>query len=441
MKRVKRGLIITMMLSMICSLSCAAQTSLGWAAPLTSITLKEAIMFAFQRDPSVGQQAAQVGIGQAQIDQARSAWMPQLSLSGSAGHSQTTDSSGSLSNSTTWGMSLTQLVYDFGKTNNAIDQSQAQRNSYRYQLMATLSSVAEKTALNYIEVQRYSALVQAAQQNIVALQSVAHMAELRAQAGLSSTSDELQTRTRVAGMQATLQQYQATLMSTRAKLAVLTGMDATNYAPIPASLAVKQTSLNNIDYSLIPSVLAAKEMESSAQYGIQKVRAQYWPTVSVRGGRTRYQSSNRSYWDNQIQLNVDAPIYQGGAVSAQVRQAQGAKEVASTQVDQARFDVLQKASVAVADWLGAQARIDVNKQQVLNANQTRDVYKNEYTLNKRSINDLLSVEQDVWQAISSEINSQYDAWVAAINYATSVDNLLPLLGIEKNTRETLPDLH
>ena len=115
--------------------------------------------------------------------------------------------------------------------------------------------------------------------------------------------------------------------------------------------------------------------------------------------------------------------------------------MASTQVDQARFDVLQKASVAVADWLGAQARIDVNKQQVLNANQTRDVYKNEYTLNKRSINDLLSVEQDVWQAISSEINSQYDAWAAAINYATSVDNLLPLLGIEKNTRETLPDLN
>ncbi|PIJ45788.1 TolC family outer membrane protein [Tatumella sp. OPLPL6] len=441
MKKVKIGLMAIIMLSVGQSFSYAAQTSLGWAAPLTTTTLKDAIMFAFQRDPSVGQQAAQVGIGQAQIDQARSAWMPQLSLSGSAGHSQTTDSSGSLSNSTTWGMSLTQLVYDFGKTNNAIDQSEAQRNSYRYQLMATLSSVAEKTALDYVEVQRYSALVQAAQQNIVALQSVSRMAQLRAQAGLSSTSDELQTRTRVAGMQATLQQYQATLMSARARLAVLTGMNASDYAPIPATLAIKDTSLNDIDYSLIPSVLAAKEMESSAQYGIQKVRAQYWPTISVRGGRTRYQSSNRSYWDNQIQLNVDAPIYQGGAVSAQVKQAQGAKEVAATQVDQARFDVLQKASVALADWLGAQARIDVNKQQVLNADQTREVYKNEYTLNKRSINDLLSVEQDVWQAISSQINSQYDAWTAAINYATSLDNLLPLLGIEKNTRATLPDLN
>ncbi len=159
MKKVKIGLMAIMLLSVGQSLCCAAETPLGWAAPLPTTTLKDTIMFAFQRDPSVGQQAAQVGIGQAQIDQARSAWMPQLSLSGSAGHSQTTDSSGSLSNSTTWGMSLTQLVYDFGKTNNAIDQSAAQRNSYRYQLMATLSSVAEKTALDYVEVQRYSALV------------------------------------------------------------------------------------------------------------------------------------------------------------------------------------------------------------------------------------------------------------------------------------------
>lgn len=75
---------------------------------------------------------------------ARSGWMPQISLNGSTGHSQTTDSSGSLKNSAARGLSLTQLIYDFGKTNNSISQSSAQRDSYRYQLMSTLSDVAEK---------------------------------------------------------------------------------------------------------------------------------------------------------------------------------------------------------------------------------------------------------------------------------------------------------
>lgn len=68
-------------------------------APVAATTLKESILFAIDRDPSVSQQAAQLGIGQAQIDEARSDWMPQISLNGSTGHSQTTDSSGSLRNS------------------------------------------------------------------------------------------------------------------------------------------------------------------------------------------------------------------------------------------------------------------------------------------------------------------------------------------------------
>ena len=409
-------------------------------AQVASSTLKESILFAFDRDPSISQQAAQMGIGQAQIDEARSGWMPQISLNGSAGHNRTTDSSGSLRNSAAWGMSLTQLVYDFGKTNNAIGQSEAQRDSYRYQLMATLSDVAEKTALGYVEVQRYAELAKAARDNITALENVQRMARLRADAGLSSTSDELQTQTRIAGMRASLEQYDAALRSAKAKLAVLTGIDASRLEPVPASLSVKQDSLDNIDYSLIPSVLAARSTETSAQYAVDKAKSQHWPTLSLKGGRTRYESDNRAYWDDQIQLNVDAPIYQGGAVSARVRQAEGARAMVSSQVDQARFDVLQKASVAMADWSGAQGRINAGSLQLENANRTREVYKSEYTLSKRSINDLLSVEQDVWQATSSKIIAEYDSWSAAITYATAVDNLLPLIGIEKNAAAQLPDL-
>lgn len=424
------------------ALSASASTYIGTpgTAKVVSASLKETILFAFNRDPSINQQAAQMGIGQAQIDEAKSGWMPQISLSGNAGHSQTTDSSGSLKNSAAWGLSVTQLVYDFGKTTSAINQSEALRDSYRYQLMATLSDVAERTALGYVEVKRYTELSNAARENLVALENVQRLAHLRASAGLSSTSDELQTQTRIDGMRSTLRQYEASLNGVRARLAVLTGMDAAQFEPLPASLAVQQASLDSIDYTLIPSVMAARAMESSSQYAVDRAKSQHMPTLSLKGGRTRYQSDNRSYWDDQIQLSVDAPIYQGGAVSARVRQAQGARTMASTQVDQARFDVLQKASVAVADWAGAQGRLEVGVMQISNAERTRQVYKNEYTLSKRSINDLLSVEQDVWQATSSKIMAEYDSWVAAINYATATDSLLPLIGIQKNAAAKLPDL-
>ncbi|QCT18326.1 TolC family outer membrane protein [Jejubacter calystegiae] len=424
----------------------------GFAAPLpqwasgpgvarvSSVTLKESILFAFDRDPSVGEQAAQLGIGQAQIDEARSAWFPQVSLSGSAGHSESTDSSGSLNSSAVWGLTLTQLIYDFGKTNNAIDQRKNQRESYRYQLMSTLTSVAEETALAYAEVKRYDELNAAAEQHINALQDVLRMVSLRADAGLSSRSDALLAETRIAGMRSTQQQYRAALRSARARLGVLTGMEASQYSAMPTALAHDQTPLDNIQYSRIPSVLAAESLEVSSRYGISRAKSDRWPTVSLKGGRTRYQTDNRNYWDDQVQISVDAPLYQGGAVSARVRQAQGERQKALSKVNQAKFDVLQKASVALAEWQGAQGREQAGRQQLENALRTRQLYKSEYKLSHRSLSDLLSVEQDIWQASSSRITADYDGWAAAINYAAALDTLLPLAGIQKNTANQLPDL-
>lgn len=241
-------------------------------------------------------------------------------------------------------------------------------------------------------------------------------------------------------MRSTLEQYQAQMASAKAQLAVLTGIQPETIAAPPAELAEQPVSLKNIDYQSIPLVLAAENLRQSAQYGVEKTKSQYWPTLSIQGGKTRYQTSDRSYWDDQLQLNVNAPLYQGGAVSAQVQQAEGQQKISASQVDQAKLDVLQRASVAFANWTGARGREDAGLAQSESAHKTRDVYQNEYKLGNRSLNDLLTVEQDVFQAQSAEINARYDGWVAAVNYAAAVNNLIPLVGIKQGLYNDLPDL-
>lgn len=380
--------------------------------PVASLSLQESILRAFARNPDVTQQAAQIGIGEAQIDEAKSAWYPHVGLTGNAGPSRQTDSSGRLDNNVSYGITLTQLVYDFGKTNNNIKLQTAARDSYRFKLMATLTDVAEKTATAYMEVSRYQALCDAAQRNIHSLENVYNMAALRANAGLNSSSDELQAQTRIAGMRSTLEQYQAQMASAKAQLAVLTGVQPEAIAAPPGELAEQPVSLKNIDYQSIPLVLAAENLRQSAQYGVEKTKAQYWPTLSI----------------------------QGGAVSAQVQQAEGQQKISASQVEQAKLDVLQRASVAYANWTGARGREEAGLAQSESAHKTRDVYQNEYKLGKRSLNDLLTVEQDVFQAQSAEINANYDGWVAAVNYAAAVNNLIPLAGIKQGLYNDLPDL-
>ena len=139
---------------------------------------------------------------------------------------------------------------------------------------------------------------------------------------------------------------------------------------------------------------------------------------------------------------VDARLYQGGAGSARVDAAEGDRANARAQVEASKLDINQKAATAWADLAGSQQRQQAGEIQYASAERARGVYQGEYQLSKRSLNDLLSVEQDVFQADTSTITARYDGWDAAVRYAAAADNLLDMLGIERSRTvgDTLPSL-
>lgn len=406
------------------------------------LSIKEAILRAFARNPKIAQAAAQIRVGKANLKEAESAWFPQVSLQGNAGRSHRTDSAGSLNSNAAGGVNLKQLLYDFGKTGGSIDEQENLSQAYRFGLYDTLNQVGMQTLQAYLQVKRYQALAQAAQRNLDSLNSVLDMANLRSEAGLSTQSDVLQAQTRIAGMNASLEQYRAQTRSAQAALSVLTGVISDNLPDLPEDLMRQKISLKTLPYEQNNAVRAAQAKQLAAEQRIRQARAQHWPTLSVQAGRTRYQNDNGDYWDDEVQLVVDAPIYQGGAVSARVDAAEGDRESARADVEASKLDINQRAATAWADLTGAQQRQQAGEVQLNSAERARGVYRDEYRLSKRSLNDLLSIEQDVFQADTSAITARYDAWDAAVRYAGAVDNLLDMLGIERTrmTGDTLPTL-
>nr|WP_231572444.1 TolC family outer membrane protein [Rahnella aquatilis] len=425
------------------------QPEFNWQAAPTeemraSLTLQDAILRAFARNPQISEAAAQIRVGRGNLDEAKSAWYPQIALQGTAGKSHQTDSAGSLSNNASAGVQLSQLLYDFGRTGGSISQQEYLSDSYRYSLYSTMTDVALSTLQAYLSVKRYQALSLAARDNIASLERVRDTARLRADAGLSSQSDVLQAQTRIAGMKATVEQYRAQQRSAQAQLTVLTGVVSDNLPDLPQSLLDQKVTLNKIPYENSTLVRAAQAKQQAAIEEVNQTEAQHWPTLKVQAGRTRYENSGGggSYWDDQVQLAVDAPVYQGGAVSAKIRAAEGQRQAAQAEVEKAKLDINQKASAAYADMIGGQQRQLAGEEQFGSATHTRSVYQDEYKLSKRSLNDLLSVEQDVFQADTSRIGALYDGWDATVRYAAAVDNLVDMLGIDrhKQTGDTIPSL-
>lgn len=408
------------------------------------LTIKEAILRAFARNPNISMAAAQISVGKANLSEAESAWFPQVSLQGNTGRSHRTDSSGSLNSNASAGINLRQLLWDFGKTSGSIDEQHNLSDAYRYQLYDSLNQVGMQTLQTYLQVKRFQTLEESAKKNTDSLNKVLDMANLRAQAGLSSQSDVLQAQTRIAGMNATLAQYTAQRISAQAALSVLTGVTADTLPDLPVDLLKQKITLKTLPYEQSYAVRSARAKQLAANDRIRQAQAQHWPTLSVQAGRTRYQNSgnNSNYWDDQVQLVVDAPLYQGGAVSARVDAAEGDRANARAQVEASKLEINQKAATAWADLSGSQQRQQAGEMQYASAERAREVYQDEYRLSKRSLNDLLSIEQDVFQADTSAITARYDGWDAAVRYAAAADNLLDMLGIERSRTvgDTLPSL-
>lgn len=409
---------------------------------IATLTLRDAILRAFARNPKISEAAAQIHVGEGDLDAAKSAWYPQISLQGAAGRSHQTDSAGSLNNNGSGGIMLSQLLYDFGRTGGAIDEQHALSDAYLFGLFDAMTTVAEDTLQAYLDVKRYQALAETAHTNIASLERVRDIARLRADAGLNSQSDMLQAETRIAAMHATLEQYRAQLRSAKAQLTVLTGVVPAALPELPQALLNQQITLDKIAYANSAAVRSAQAKQEAARERVRQAQSGHWPTIKVQAGRTRYENDRQSYWDDEVQLQVEAPLYQGGMVNARTQSAEGDREAAQAAVQQAKLTINQNASTAYADMIGAQQRQAAGEVQLASADHTRNVYADEYRLSKRSLNDLLSVEQDVFQADSSRITALYDGWDATVRYAAAVDNLLDILGIDRqrSSGDLLPSL-
>lgn len=399
------------------------------------LTPESAIILAYARSPALSKAFSQVKKGEAQKDEAKSAYYPQVSLTSSYGQR----------GEYAYGPQLKQLIYDFGRTTGSINNQTYLMESYRNNLMSTVTGVTGDTLLAYSNVKRYQDIVNVTKKMIVSLEDVKGVAEYRLNAGLSSSSDALQAANRVAALNTTLEQYRNQLDNAKANLAQLTGKNVEFLADLPVALLQELPQKQSmIDYGSVPSVRSAIAQEKAADAVLGATKAQHMPTISFNASRLhQYQRDlNNSIptWENQVGVSVDLPIYQGGAVSARILQAYEALDSSKASVNQAWLDAEQKTTTALSNWHGADSRVRTSIYQVDIASHTRDVYQEEYKLGYRSLSDLLSVEQDVFQALSSSSSAKFDRYDAAINYAVVQNTLLQLLGVDSPSEHALPDL-
>ena len=422
--------------------------SAPWAAPMQQSTpvpsssavlgLDQAVEMAVDWHPSVRNAAGYLMEAVDAIDAARAGYYPQV-RAGLGSDFRNRDIPGYDSRRAhQFSVSVSQMLYDFGKVSSTVDRAQAGREAAQARLLLSVDDLARDTAHAWIEVRRYEDLVLLAQAQRDGVGAIANLARERRELGASPLSDAMQAQAREEAAQANLLDMTSQLERWRLQLRQLTGLSA---LPTIGADAVAETRLAmscDINPTTsqwdVPSVLVAQAQLRVSRADLDNARAQTRPTLSLDGSVSRGLDADsrmgRSH-DSAIGLNVSAPLYEGGGNRARQRAAGHAMTAAEAALDFARLQTTQSLMDAQSRARGYAGRNAVLGQRVSSIEQTRDLYRQQYLdLGTRTLLDLLNAEQEFHGARVERINNSQDLMRMQIDCLSSGGGLRRAFGLE-----------
>ncbi|WEF26654.1 TolC family outer membrane protein [Klebsiella aerogenes] len=372
------------------------------------LDIGSAVKSAVNWHPAITQQVSKLQEQVQRVDVAKAKYYPQVSAGMNNGYSNSYSDSGY---SPSLVVSVSQMLYDFGKVSSSVRAADAAVAQQQATVMLNIDQVAHDTASAVVQMQGYQKLVKIAQSQVDSLKQIGDLIRQRNDAGATSLSDVVQTDTRVEGAQATLIQYQAALERWKATLATYLGLGSitsvTDSVPQDMDAAC---AVSKIDYRTVPAVLAALAQATQAQAQLDNATAQMLPTISLEPQVTHYLNDN---YANSAVLNktqysawvkVEMPIYQGGALTASREAAQQILSAANAGIRNAQLDASQKLSASRDEALNLKQSIGIQRRQQQLGEQTRALYQDQYLqLGTRPLLDLLNVDQEIYQAQFSQV--------------------------------------
>lgn len=145
--------------------------------------------------------------------------------------------------------------------------------------------------------------------------------------GKARDSEIFTAKAYAAGLKAKMDQTRARINSAREELSYLTGQNLS--VPSLDDGILSSAPVSGLDDALIRSEnrsdLKAQESEVEAmKLRVRYEKGFYWPTASVTGNYYTQRATFLDEIDWDVVLSVELPLYQGGTVSANVREARAA---------------------------------------------------------------------------------------------------------------------
>jgi NodT family efflux transporter outer membrane factor (OMF) lipoprotein len=412
----------------------------GWWQAFGDPILTDLVARALAANPNVDVAGARLRQARASVDAARSSLFPSLGASGSAARSETLRGGGSIIDPTTGatfsrgggggrnsfraGLDAAYEVDLFGGIRRNVEAARADEGAAVANLHAAQLSVASDTALNYITARNAQSRLAIARSNLANQEETVRIVGWRVQAGLVSSLDLEQARTLRAQTAASIPTLETNYVAAVNRLAILLGsapgavtalIDPVK--PIPLAPDQVATGLPAELLSRRPDLVSAERALASATARIGVATADLYPALRLTGSILGSGASLGSLDDSVIAnlvSSISAPIFQGGALRAQIENARGGADAALGSYRAAVLTALEDVENALTSNRNARRR-EVELATAEEASRNAAIYaRSQYQAGLIDFQQLLDAERSLLSSQDGRATARADRASATV---------------------------
>ena len=409
----------------------------GFSAMSQAENLLQVYQQARISNPDLRKSAADRDAAFEKINEARSPLLPQLGLGADYTYNNGyRDSNGINSNVTSGSLQLTQVLFDMSKWRAlTLQEKTAGIQDVTYQTdqqtlilntaTAYFKVLAAIDTLSYTEAQKqaiYRQLDQTTQRFNVGLVAITDVQNARSQYD-AVLANEVTARNDLDNAVEELRQVTGNYYPELASLNV-DGFKTSK--PQAVNALLKEAENRNL------SLLQARLSQDLAREQIRQAQDGHLPTLDLNASsgvsNNRYSGSNSIAQDadigqNKIGLSFSMPLYQGGMVNSQVKQAQYNFVGASEQLESAHRSVVQTVRSSFNNVNASISSINAYKQAVVSAQSSLDAMEAGYSVGTRTIVDVLDATTTLYNAKQQLSNARYNYLINELNIKSALGTL------------------
>lgn len=413
------------LLAAVCGLGVTAA-----GAPAGAETLAEAVALAYQTNPTLRAQRAQLRAVDETVIQARTGYAPTLDANAGANFVQSFDN-GQDASSGSASLTANQNLYTGGRIAASVQNARANVLSGREQLREIETNVLLSVVQAYADIRRDEEALRIRTDNVAVLRRQLEESRARFEVGEITRTDVAQSQARLALSESNLATARAVLANSRARYASVVGQNPGELAPEPPMPPLPPTveEAYLIAEAENPTIRRADFAETAARAQTRAAQAEFAPTVGLSGTLQGQQAPLGFRLDDfsgrqaRVGLNATVPLFSGGLNASRVRQSLERENTARFQIDAARRSVLNDVAQAWNGVTAARASLVSNQEQVRAATVAFEGVTAEQQVGLRTTLDVLNAQQELRNAELLLVNARRDAYVAEASVLAAMGRL------------------